>query len=118
MVNDPQEDTTVVLKRIAPTLALLPRFVRAASPAAVWAAMGSLFAASLGMYHAMVAAHTEVGEFKEAIRELQADRKNVLERLARVEQLETDIKEEQDRQREWRERIEYVAEREHPRKRK
>lgn len=67
--------------------------------------------ASGGMWHAMIEAHTEVGEFKEAIHQLQADKKEVIDRLARIEQATQDLKEEENRQREWRERVEYFAER-------
>ena len=92
-------------------MAWVPRVFRQLTPAAAWGAAVSMLVAALGMYHSMVAAHTEVGGFKEAVQELQSHQQDVIDRLARIEQAETDIKEEQDRQREWRERIEYVAER-------
>lgn len=114
-----EHGTTATLRRIAPGLAWMPRIIRHLTPAAAWGAATSMFLAALGMYHSMVAAHTEVQEFRHAVQELEADRHEVIERLARIEQAETDIKEEQDRQREWRERIEYVAEREQvPRRRR
>lgn len=78
-----------------------------------------MFVAALGMYHAMVAAHAEVAGFKRDVLEIQSHQQDVIERLARIEQAATDIRDEQDRQREWRERIEYVAERDRiPRRRK
>jgi hypothetical protein len=97
----------------------MPRVLRQLTPAAAWSAAAAMFVAAVGMYHSMVAAHTEVAGFEKAIDDMQAHQHEVIDRLARIEQAETDIKEEQNRQREWRERIEYVAERDRiPRRRK
>jgi len=115
---DDEHGTTATLRRIAPGFAWLPRVLRHLTPAAAWGAASSMFLAALGMYHSMVASHTEVQEFRHAVEELQADRREIIARLARIEQAGRDIKEEQDRQREWRERIEYVAEVRIPKRRK
>lgn len=86
----------------------------------------AMFGTAIGMYHSMVAAHAEVSsikasvkEFKVAVRDMQADQHNIIERLARIEQAETDVKEELDRQRERWERAEHVVnEEKRPRRRR
>jgi Sec-independent protein translocase protein TatA len=124
----PHDDhsTTATLRRIAPGLAWMPRILRQLTPAAAWGAAMAMFGTAIGMYHSMVAAHAEVSsikasvkEFKVAVRDMQADQHNIIERLARIEQAETDVKEELDRQRERWERAEHVVnEEKRPRRRR
>lgn len=123
------ETTTAMLARRAPGFAWLPSVLRKRlSPAALWGAIAAL-AAAIGY---VANAQHDINRHQESIAELQAGREQ--DRVSRehdrelLQKIDTqlavvnskigDIATEQDRQREWRERIEDVAEQPpHPRRR-
>lgn len=108
------ESTTSVLARRAPGFAWLPPVLRKKlTPAALWTAIGVLTAA-IGY---VANAQHDIHRHQESIVELQASRQQDRELLQKIDtQLAVmnskigDIATEVDRQREWREKIEDVAE--------
>lgn len=108
------ESTTAVLARRAPGLAWLPIGLRKhLTPAALWAAITAL-ALAIGY---VVNAQHDIHHHQESIIDLQTTRQQDREILQRIDtQIAvmntkiSDIATEVDRQREWRERIEDVAE--------
>jgi len=108
-VNEPSfpEDTTTVLKRIAPGFAWLPRMLRERfTPAAAWTAITLLALASAMLYSRA----SEIPKQAQAIDQIQQDEKRISELLMRVDQKLDDVSRELDRQRQWRERVEEKAE--------
>jgi TolA-binding protein len=108
------ESTTAVLARRAPGLAWIPVSLRKHfTPAALWAAITTLAMAIAYVVNAQADLH----KHQESITELQATRKEDRELLetistqlavlnSKIEDIDTEV----ERQREWRERIEDVAE--------
>ena len=108
------ESTTVTLRRLAPGLAWLPRPIREhLTPAALWSAIGALAIAIGYILNAQVDLHrhqesivnlqSEMGKERELLQTIDT-------RLAVMGNKIDDIGSEVNRQREWRERIESVAE--------
>jgi septal ring factor EnvC (AmiA/AmiB activator) len=108
------ESTTAVLARRAPGLAWLPAvFRKHLTPAALWSAIVAL-AVAIGY---VVNAQRDIHRHQESIAELQTSRQQDRELLQKIDTeiavMDSkigDIATEVDRQREWRERIESVAE--------
>ena len=108
------ESTTAILARRAPGLAWIPAPLRKHfTPAALWAAITTLAVAIAYV----VNAQSDIHKHQESITELQATRKEDRELLetistqlavlnSKIEDIDTEV----ERQREWRERIEDVAE--------
>jgi hypothetical protein len=115
------ESTTAILKRRAPGLAWIPKVVRDnLSPTALWSAIGALVIAIgyvLNAQHSINALKDSVEESKKSVTELQAQL-NLLHKIdtqiAVMSNKVDTIAAEVDRQREWRERIEDLAERTPP----
>jgi hypothetical protein len=108
------ETTTAMLARRAPGLAWLPNAMRKKfSPAGLWSAVSVL---AVGTAYVVSAQH-DIHRHQESIAALQANR---LQDQALLQKIDTnlavlntkigDMAAEVDRQREWRERIEDVAE--------
>lgn len=108
------ETTTAVLARRAPGLAWLPAALRQRlTPAALWSAISALAIAVAWL----VNAQHDISRLKESVTEMRHDRQQDSDLLHKIDtQLAVmnskmdGIATEVDRQREWRERIEDVAE--------
>jgi hypothetical protein len=115
------ESTTAMLARRAPGLAWLPSFLhKRFTPAGLWTAVTAL---GIGIAYVVSAQH-DIHRHQESIAVLQANRDKDVELLQKIDtQLAivntrlSDITTEVDRQREWRERIEDVAETSPPHRR-
>lgn len=115
--NPDWESTTAVFARRAPFWAWLREH---STPAAIWSAivgLGTIVGALLGAVAYVVHAQVKIANHQDAIVSLQQDGKEWHESLEKINtQLAVmsskigDIATEVDRQREWRERIEDVAE--------
>jgi len=104
------ESTTTVLEKIAPGFAWLPRPLRERlTPAALWGALTALGIAITWL----VNAQSDIHRLKDSMAELQQER-DVLHKidtqLAVLNGKVDSIAMEVDRQRQWRENIEQVAE--------
>jgi len=108
-VADPLEDTTVTLKRIAPGLVWLPRVLRERlTPAAAWTAIVLLATTAAILYSRA----SDIAKLKDGMDKIELQQERITTLLARLDQKADDMGKELDRQRQWREKIEEVAERE------
>jgi cell division protein FtsB len=108
------ETTTAILRRRAPGLAWLPSFLRQRlTPVALWGAIGIL-AVSIAY---VVNAQRDLNRHQESITDLQRDRAQDRDMLQQIVNSQTamsgkidTLTDEMNRQRDWREKIEEVAE--------
>jgi outer membrane murein-binding lipoprotein Lpp len=117
--DERQEDwqSTTAVQRYAPGLAWLPRWIRQRlTPAAVWSAV-IVLATAVGYVvnarHALNDAQASVHRLQASVASLERDREELHRidtQLAVMNSKLGDIETEVDRQREWREKIEGVAE--------
>jgi hypothetical protein len=124
---DDTESTTVVLKRIAPGYAWLPRALRERlTPLALYSVIATAVGAIVIAVTSWVTTQSTIHRLEENATESAADRKEVRDLLQTIQTGQAlmgkdirSITDEVGRQREWREKIEGVAELPpHARKRK
>ena len=113
MSDKPDFGATAAVRKYAPGLAWLLPFRNILTPSALWAAIGMLTIAIASVVNAQL----DIRRHQESIVGLQQERtqdrellQNISTQLAVMSSRIGDIALEVDRQREWRERIEDVAE--------
>lgn len=116
MDDKPDFGSTTAVRRYAPGLAWLPRIVRdKLTPAALWSAIAALAIAIgyvLNAQHEIHRANEDIERLNDSVTELQKEREllhKIDTQLAVMANQISSIASEVDRQREWRERIEDVA---------
>lgn len=116
-MTDDLESTTTILEERAPGFAWLPRALRKRlTPAALW---GALAALAVAIGYAVSAQH-DISQLKDSVAESKKSMAELKQQLDLLHKIDTqlavmgskvdDIATEVNRQREWRERIEEVAE--------
>lgn len=115
--DKPDFGATTAIKRYAPGLAWLPRIVRdKLTPAAAWSAIAGL---AIAIGYVLNAQH-DISQLKEAVADSKKSVADIRQQLDLLHRIDTqiavmggkvdNIADEVDRQREWRERIEGIAE--------